>query len=84
MRLKSLVIFAAFSLLCQVAFSVYYSVAIVDQNTLINARQSQLNDLTLNHQQLAIQLSTLNSLSNFLDLTKDKPYVPVTSSINLN
>lgn len=84
MRLKPLAIFTAVSLLCQIVFSIYYSIAIVDQNSLINTHESLLNQLTINHQQLEIKLATLNSLSNFLDFTKDKTFLPVTSSTNLN
>ena len=84
MRLKLLVILTAVSLFCQVGFGIYYSVAIVDQNTLINTLKSEQNQLTITNQQLEIQLSQLNSLSNFLEYTKNKPYLPITSSINLN
>lgn len=84
MTLKLLVIFTSVSLLCQVVFGIYYSVAIVDQNTLINTQEFELRQLTIKNQQLEIRLSSLNSLSNYLDYTGNKAYTPITSSINLN
>ena len=84
MRLKYLVIFAAFTLFCQVFFAIYYSVSIVDQNVLFNTQESNLNRLTITNQQLEIKLSSLNSLSNTLNYANGKPFIPINSSINLN
>jgi hypothetical protein len=84
MPLKLLVIFTVASIVCQIIFSIYYSIAIVDQNTLINTRESNLEQLNIDNQQLEIKLSTLNSITNYLDITGNKAYTPVSSSINLN
>jgi hypothetical protein len=84
MSLKFLVIFTVISLFCQVVFGIYYSIAIVDQNTLVNSLKPKVNQLTIDNQQLEIQFSVQNSLSNFLKLTKDKPHIPITSTIKLD
>jgi len=84
MSLRFLVILTALSLLCQIIFGIYYSVAIVDQNTLINTRETDLDKLTIDHQQLEIRLSSLNSLTKVLEYTRGRVYSPVSSSINLN
>jgi hypothetical protein len=83
MRLKFLVIFTVFSLLCQVIFGIYYSVVIVDQNILYNTHESAENRLTVQNQQLEINLSSLNSLSNTLNFAQNKPYSPINSTVNL-
>ena len=83
MRLKYLVIFTVFSLLCQVIFGIYYSVGIVDQNILFNTHESDISRLTVQNQQLEISLSTLNSLSNTLKFAQNKPYSPINSTVNL-
>lgn len=84
MSLKLLVIITAVSLFVQVIVSLYYSVAIVNQNILINTQETNLDQLTTVNQQLEIRLATLNSLSNILEYSQNKPYIPITSSINLN
>jgi hypothetical protein len=84
MSLKFLTLFAIITLLCQVIFGIYYSTAIVDQNSLFDANQSALSRLTADNQQLEIRLSSLNSLSHTLLFSDNKTLIPINSTINLN
>jgi hypothetical protein len=83
MSLKLLTVFSLITLLCQVVFSIYYSVNIVDQNILFNTNEVLLNQLTLKNQQLEIDLSIQNSLTRTLQFADNQSFIPVTSVINL-
>jgi hypothetical protein len=84
MSLKPLIVLAAVSFCCQIGFSVFYSIKIVDQSLLINTLETNLNQITIANQQLEIKLAKLGSLSSVVDQIKDKNYVPISSSVNLN
>jgi len=83
MSLKPLTLIAAVSFCCQVIFSIYYSTSIVDQNSLINIQQTNLDQLIIKNEQLQIKLSALNALPTVEEFTRNKFYTPVTSSMNL-
>jgi hypothetical protein len=51
---------------------------------LINILENDLNRIIIKNQQSEIKLSQLNSLSNVVEQTKDKLYLPISSSVNLN
>jgi hypothetical protein len=83
MSLKPLAVLTALSFCCQIVFSIYYATTIVDQNSLFNLQQTELNRLTIKNQQLVIELSGLNSLSTFVKFSQTHLYTPINSSVSL-
>jgi hypothetical protein len=84
MNLKLLFVIAALTFFGQIVFSFYYSVKIVDENTLINKNQNTYNILSTQHQLLEIDLASLNSIYTYEKLLQPKSdYIPITNFLDL-
>lgn len=84
MKLKALLILGLLAFTCQIGYSIYFSIKIVDENTLINQLQSKLNQVEIDRQSIKIQLATINSLETINRYAASKTLVPINSSVNLN
>ncbi len=82
MKIQMMMVLAGVCFVCQIIFSIYYSVAIVDQNSLYNRQQTTLQLLITNQQHLQIEAAKLKSLSNLLHTTIFS--TPISSTIDLS
>ena len=83
MKIKLFAILASLSFVFQIAFSIYYSIKIVDENTLINNYQKKLIETKAAHQELQNQFSDRNSLKNIKNFPTNRSYIPINSTLNL-
>ena len=82
MKIQILMVVATVSFVCQIIFSIYYSINIVDQNSLYNHQEENLRTLSTNQQHLQIEAAQLKSLPNLL---KSATFAsPINSTINLS
>ena len=84
MKLKFLAIITAIFFISQISFSIYYSIVIVDQNTLINSLQSKLSESQVEHQSLKYKLAQLNSIERISNDPSTTNFLPITNTIDLN
>lgn len=63
MKIKLLAITASLSLFCRILFSIYFSIKIVDENSLVNRYQADISRLTIHHQLLENEHANLTSLN---------------------
>ena len=82
MKIQILMVFATVCFVCQIIFSIYYSIAIVDQNGLYNRQQENLRTLSTNQQHLQIESAQLRSLPSLLKTATFSS--PINSTINLS
>lgn len=83
MRPSPLLVICILTFVAQIVFSIYYSLTIVDQNTLLNSQLQQLTTLETNHRQLINTLASHNSLDTVFNYPESEILVPVTKSIDL-
>jgi hypothetical protein len=84
MRLKFLFLTAIISFSCQIAFSIYYSLKIVDENILINKNQVIYSSILIQNQNLENSLSDIDSIQKILNISQNKTLQPISNTIDLN
>lgn len=82
MKTKILISFTATIFLFQIIFSIYYSAAIVDQNTKYNLHKELLQTLLIKQQHLEIDAAKLKSLPNLIQSIS--PSFPIKTTIDLS
>lgn len=83
MKITLLIIFAIFLFCGQIAFSIYYSIIIVDENTKINQYQSTIQELNIKNQILQNTLANLNSLKRIKELSQATTLSAIKTTIDL-
>jgi uncharacterized membrane protein (DUF106 family) len=72
------------SIISQIAFSIYYSGEIINQNNLLLKNQETLTEFKKNQSQLQKQAAQLNSMSDLSKFMENKSYVQIGQEININ
>lgn len=83
MKIKLLIVLAILLFCGQIAFSIYYSIKIVDENTKINDYQDHLTDINIQNQILENKLSQLNSLKTIKFLSQTASLSSIKTTIDL-
>lgn len=68
----------------QIGFSIFYSINIVDQNSLININSTKYTELNQKNQDLENLLATFRSLKYLFPTIKNSQTLPVVNTININ
>ncbi|MFZ2153246.1 MAG: hypothetical protein WAV41_04365 [Microgenomates group bacterium] len=78
-----LVLLASATFLVQIAYSIYYSIKVVDLSSLVNSTQQQINTDQITLQREKTLYLSRNSLPFIIDQIKAKHYLPLSHKIDI-
>jgi len=83
MKLKLLALFCLISFVSQIGYSIYYSLKIVDENSLVNTLQQKLSKSQIDKQSLKYQFAKINSIQAVFNQPQTSQLIPISSTIDL-